>query len=111
MRDERSKNRGQELDDILALDYLPMNPPRKWKLPIWTGQWLDPMNNTWRTARTPEHSSQYNIGITKYGSRSLKQNSPRLGGTSATCKEDDAYNHAIRRTDSCDPLKCLGAAH
>lgn len=30
---------------------------------------------------------------------------------SDACKEDDAYDHAIRRTDSCDPLKCSGAAH
>jgi len=45
MKDKRSKNRGQELDDILALDYLPTNAKtRKWKLPIWTAQWREPMN-------------------------------------------------------------------
>ena len=36
--------RGKELDDVLALDYVPTNATRKWELPIWIAEWRDPMN-------------------------------------------------------------------
>ena len=44
MKDKRSVKGGQELDDILASDYLPPNTTRRWELPIWTSEWRDPMN-------------------------------------------------------------------
>ena len=34
----------QDLDDVLALDYLPAKPTREWGLPTWTAEWRDPMN-------------------------------------------------------------------
>jgi len=44
MKDKRSMKGAQELDDVLALDYLPTNPTRTWDLPIWITEWRDPMN-------------------------------------------------------------------
>jgi hypothetical protein len=44
MRDKRTTNRGQELDDVLAIDYLPQDSNRTWSLPLWTRQWKDAMN-------------------------------------------------------------------
>lgn len=44
MRDKRSMKDGQELDDVLAFDYLPTNPTRHWNLPIWSAEWRGPMN-------------------------------------------------------------------
>ena len=43
MKDRRSKRHGQELDDILALDYLPTKVARHWELPIWSN-WQEAMN-------------------------------------------------------------------
>jgi hypothetical protein len=40
----RSKRCGQELDDILALDYLPQNFIQTWELPVWSNEWRDAMN-------------------------------------------------------------------
>ena len=34
----------READDILAIDYLPANPIRKWRLPIWAAEWRSVMN-------------------------------------------------------------------
>lgn len=34
----------RESDNVLAIDYLPANPIRKWKLPIWTDEWRSAMN-------------------------------------------------------------------
>jgi hypothetical protein len=45
MNEKRSTTRrGQELDDVLALDYLPSKATRKWTLPIWIAEWRDAMN-------------------------------------------------------------------
>src|SRR4051794_36687465 len=44
MRDERSKLRGEEQDDILALDYLPQGHLRSWSLPVWSTRWRLAMN-------------------------------------------------------------------
>jgi len=44
MNDKRSIKGGKELDDILAIDYLPPNATRDWELPIWTAEWRKPMN-------------------------------------------------------------------
>jgi hypothetical protein len=46
MRPKRSVPCGgkKELDDILALDYLPDGFPITWDLPIWTAEWRGPMN-------------------------------------------------------------------
>jgi hypothetical protein len=57
---ERRKTRkGQELDDVLALDYLPPDTRRMWDLPIWTAKWRDDMNKylthiTYRRAENRE---------------------------------------------------------
>ena len=44
MRVKRSVKHGQELDDILVVDYLPTNATRPWDLPIWIAEWRGPMN-------------------------------------------------------------------
>jgi hypothetical protein len=44
MAGRRSTKNGQELDDVLALDYLPTDQTRGWSLPIWTAEWRDPMD-------------------------------------------------------------------
>jgi hypothetical protein len=48
MKNDRSKlRRGnvyQELDDVLALDYLPPGAGRNWALPIWSAEWRGAMN-------------------------------------------------------------------
>jgi hypothetical protein len=41
---DRSTFNGQELPDILALDYLPSGHKPNWSLPIWISEWRDPMN-------------------------------------------------------------------
>ena len=40
----RSKSNGEELPDILALDYLPSGCTPSWTLPIWKKEWMGPMN-------------------------------------------------------------------
>jgi hypothetical protein len=32
------------MDDVLAMDYLPLNVPRTWDLPIWKARWREDMN-------------------------------------------------------------------
>lgn len=45
MKDKRTVRKdGRELDDVLALDYLPVSAPRTWELPIWTAEWREAMN-------------------------------------------------------------------
>ena len=45
MRRERFKRKGgEELEDVLALDYLPRNFVPNWNLPIWILEWRDPMD-------------------------------------------------------------------
>jgi hypothetical protein len=45
LRTTRSKLRnGDELPDILALDYIVPNSKRKWTLDIWSKQWRGPMD-------------------------------------------------------------------
>ena len=44
MKENRTIKDGQELDDVLALDYLPANPARNWRLTIWTAEWRGAMN-------------------------------------------------------------------
>jgi hypothetical protein len=39
MKEKRSVKDGQELDDVLALDYLPVSAARTWELPAWTAEW------------------------------------------------------------------------
>jgi hypothetical protein len=41
---KRSVKDGQELDDVLALDYLPADTARTWELPVWTAEWRVAMN-------------------------------------------------------------------
>jgi len=40
----KKKKEEQELDDVLALDYLPANSTRGWDLRTWMREWRDPMN-------------------------------------------------------------------
>jgi len=48
MNDKRSrlrkKDEERELDDVLALDYIPANSTRAWNLRTWTAEWRNPMN-------------------------------------------------------------------
>ena len=46
MKKQRSLNYDEtkELDDILALDYLPPGSSITWSLPIWAKEWRSPMN-------------------------------------------------------------------
>jgi hypothetical protein len=45
LNQHRSKKlNGQELPDILALDYLPSGYAPNWTLPVWTSEWRNPMN-------------------------------------------------------------------
>lgn len=46
VRTTRSLNyaRTKEVDDILALDYLPEGSEITWELPIWAKEWRGPMN-------------------------------------------------------------------
>ena len=44
IRKTRTVFRGEELDDVLALDYLPNNLDITWSVPIWTNQWRYSMN-------------------------------------------------------------------
>jgi hypothetical protein len=37
-------NDNRNLDDVLALDYLPPSAARTWRLPIWDGTWREDMN-------------------------------------------------------------------
>ncbi len=41
---QRSRAKGAELPDVLALDYLPSGCIPSWTLPTWTGEWRDAMN-------------------------------------------------------------------
>jgi len=42
LNQRRSTSHGQELPDILALDYLPSGYTPGWTLPIWTREWRVP---------------------------------------------------------------------
>ena len=44
MRNNRSTLQGNELPDILAVDYLPTGFKRDWELPMWTCEWRNQMN-------------------------------------------------------------------
>ena len=44
MKDKRTTRKGVELDDVLAVDYLPERSTRGWTLPLWGEIWREPMN-------------------------------------------------------------------
>ena len=44
LKEKRTVKSYDELDDILALDYLPQNATRNWTLPIWAAEWRNVMN-------------------------------------------------------------------
>jgi hypothetical protein len=44
MDDTRLTYNGKELDDVLAIDFLPSTASRSWSVPIWNTEWRDAMH-------------------------------------------------------------------
>jgi hypothetical protein len=102
MKTTRSKQRSQrgvqELDDVLAVDYLSPKSPRNWDLPLWAAEWRVPMNKQLaHIAYFRDKEWDHRIWVPK-----LEQEFRKAWSDFRSSIIDDDYNREFdKRLDAC----------